>query len=154
MKVYLLILMLFGLPAVSQAQEISVERSLFGIQTGFSGIWAHNEAKLTNKWVLRSELGLDRNISGGDIYDNNYKAIGLLLSPVITLEPKWYYNLEKRNSRSKKISGNSGNFISLKASFNPDWVVVSNYENLNIINQLAVIPTWGIRRNLGEHFHF
>ena len=146
--------MTLGLHSISKAQEVSVEKSTFGIQTGFSGVWANNEAKLTNEFVLRSELGLDRNISGGDYYDNDYKSIGILLSPAVTLEPKWYYNLKKRNAESKSISGNSGNYISLKSSFNPDWVIVSKLQNLNLINQIALIPTWGIRRNLGEHFNF
>ncbi len=43
------------------------------------------------------------------------------MTPVITAEPRWYYNLNKRVSKSKNIEGNSGNFISLKTSYHPDW---------------------------------
>ena len=50
------------------AQNISVEKSVFGIQTGL-GIWVHNESRMSNKIALRSELGLGGAIWGGSIYD-------------------------------------------------------------------------------------
>ena len=136
--------------AKSQNQDVSVEKSTYGIQIGVLGIWVHNETKLSNQIVLRSEFGLDIGIFGGSFYPKT----GYILTPVITLEPKWYYNLEKRVSKSKNISGNSGNFISLKTSYSPDWFVISNYDNLRVVNQISIIPTWGIRRNIGNHFNY
>jgi len=136
--------------AKSQNQNISVENSTYGIQIGILGIWAHNETKLSDKIALRSEIGLDSGIFGGSFYPKT----GYVLTPVITLEPRWYYNLEKRASKSKNISGNSGNFVSLKTSYNPDWFVISNYDNLSVINQISIIPTWGIKRNIGNHFNY
>jgi hypothetical protein len=127
-----------------------VEKSTSGIQTGFLGIWAHNEAKLSNQIVLRSEVGFDSGIFGGSLYEGTK----FLFAPVITLEPKWYYNLNRRSSKSKNISGNSGNFVSLKASYNPDWFVISNYDDISVINQISIIPTWGVRRIIGKHFHY
>ena len=76
------------------------------------------------------------------------------MTPVFTVEPRWYYNLQKRNLKSKSTKNNSGNFIGIKTSFNPDWFVISNYEGIKIGNQVSVIPKWGIRRNLGSHFNF
>lgn len=132
------------------AQNVSVEKSVFGIQTGLLGIWAHNESRLSNTIALRSELGFDGAIWDGSIYDET----GFSLSPVLTLEPRFYYNLNKRNSKSKAITNNSGNFISLQTSFHPDWFVISNYEYGTIYNIISIIPTWGIRRNMGPHFNF
>jgi hypothetical protein len=73
---------------------------------------------------------------------------------VISLEPKWYYNLDKRSLKSKTISGNSGNFVSLKYSIQPDWFVLSRYKNIGRYDQIRIIPTWGIRRNPGNHFQY
>ncbi|MDO6389198.1 hypothetical protein Q4E40_03595 [Pontibacter sp. BT731] len=70
------------------------------------------------------------------------------------LEPKLYYNLDQRSLKSKDISGNSGNFFSLRTTYFPDWFVISNYDNINVLNQISVIPTWGIRRNIGAHFNY
>src|SRR5690606_15525894 len=109
MKTVLLTLALLSLALVSKAQDASVERSISGIQVGFLGIWAHNEARLSNKLALRSEAGFTSGIFGGSFYDKT----GFILTPMFFLEPKLYYNLNKRSLKSKEISGNSGNFISL-----------------------------------------
>ena len=131
------------------AQNASVEKSGFGIQTGFLGIWGHNESRLSNTIALRSELGFD----GGILLTDFYGRSGFLLAPVLTVEPRLYYNLNKRNSKSKDITNNSGTFISLKTSYHPDWFVISNYED-DIISDISFIPTWGIRRNIGTHFNY
>ena len=150
MKKTILTLALISLTLTVKSQNASVEKTVFGIQTGFLGIWVHNETKLTNQIALRSEIGFDSGIWGGDFYDK----MGFLMTPVITAEPRWYYNLNKRVSKSKRIDGNSGNFISLKTSYHPDWFVISNYDNINIISDISIVPTWGIRRNIGKHFNY
>ncbi len=150
MKNLILALIFFCFTLIAKSQTASVENSTFGIQTGFLGIWAHNEAKLSNQIVLRSELGFDSGIWGGSYYDKT----GYVFAPVITLEPRWYYNLNKRVKKDRRIDGNSGNFISLKTSYHPDWFVISNYGNISIVSDVVIIPTWGIRRNLGNHFTY
>lgn len=141
---------LCGMTLVAKSQTASVEKSTYGIQTGFLGIWAHNESKLSNSIALRTELGFDSGIWGGSFYDGT----GFLMTPVITLEPRLYYNLNKRVKKSRRIDGNSGNFISLKTSYHPDWFVISNTENVSVISDISIIPTWGIRRNVGKHFTY
>ncbi len=150
MRKILLTLTFCGLTLIAKSQIASVEQSTFGIQTGFLGIWAHNEKKLSNQIALRSELGFDTGVWGDDSND----GIGFLLAPVITLEPRWYYNLIKREIKSRRIDGNSGNFISLKTSYHPDWFVLSDYDNVSIISNISIVPTWGIRRNIGYHFTY
>ena len=132
------------------AQPTSVEQSVTGVQVGFLGVWLNNETKLSNSVALRAELGFDSTIWGGSYY----KRTGFLLTPVLTLEPRWYYNLNKRVEKSKRIDGNSGNFFSLKTSYHPDWFLISNYENQQIVSDVSIVPTWGIRRNIGNHFNY
>ncbi|UMB54921.1 hypothetical protein MKD41_05465 [Lutibacter sp. A64] len=148
MKKIIFTLVFCGLCFIVNSQTVSVEKSIYGIQSGFLGIWGHNESKLSNNIALRTELGLDAGIWGGDFYDNN----GFLMIPVLTLEPRLYYNLKKRVKKSRKIAGNSGNFISLKTSYHPSWFEISNYNNIKIVSDISVVPTWGIRRNIGNHF--
>ena len=151
MKKTILTLTLISLTFTVKSQNVSVEKSAFGIQAGLFGIWVNNETKLTNQIVLRSEIGFDSGIWGGDFYDK----IGFLMTPVITAEPRWYYNLNKRVSKSKRIDGNSGNFISIKTSFHPDWFVISSKNNIDVYNQLSIIPKWGLRRNIANsNFNF
>ena len=143
-------LSIFMFTIVTKAQNASVEKSTFGIQTGILGIWVHREVKLTNLIALRAELGMD----AGIWYGGFYPKTGYLITPVFTFEPRWYYNLEKRQSKSKSITGNSGNFLTIQTSYHPNWFTISNYDNAKILNQVSLIPTWGIRRNIGEHFTY
>lgn len=131
-----------------KAQDARVEKSVFGIQTGPVGLWVHNESRLSNSIALRSEVGLDANFWAG--YNNTDMLVGIVLS----IEPKWYYNLNKRKDKSKRIDGNSGNFVSLKTSYHPDLEVASSNENLKLVSDLSIVPTWGIRRNIGNHFNY
>lgn len=132
------------------AQNVSVEKSIYGIQTGLLGIWVHNESRLSNEFVFRTELGFDGGYRYSDFYDLNY----YVLAPVITAEPRWYYNLEKRNKKGKNTTKNSANFVGLKLSFHPDWFTISNEDNISITNQISFIPKWGIKRTLGDHFTY
>lgn len=150
MKHFLCTVIFCGLCIVANSQTASVEKSIYGIQTGFLGIWGHNESKLSNTIALRTEVGLDAGIWGGDYYDEN----GFLMIPVITLEPRLYYNLNKRVKKSRTIDGNSGNFISLKTSYHPSWFEISNYNTIKIVSDISLVPTWGIKRNLGNHFTY
>ncbi len=142
--------MFCGLTFIAKSQNSSVEKSTYGIQMGLLGVWAHQEVKLSDKIALRTEVGMDAGFWFGNFYPKN----GYLMTPVIMLEPRWYYNLDKRISKSKSISGNSGNFLTLQTSFHPNWFVISNYKNVEIANQISIIPTWGIKRNIGNHFTY
>lgn len=62
-------------------KDISVEKSVFGIQTGLLGIWAHNELKLSNQVALRSEVGL------GGLNTANIRPV-LALEPRLVLQSK------------------------------------------------------------------
>jgi hypothetical protein len=144
------LLLFCGITFVNQAQNASVEKSIYGIQTSLLGIYAHNESRLSNTIALRSEIGFDAVIWGGSFYDKT----GYAATPVFTVSPRWYYNLKRRARKSKRINGNSANFISLETSFRPDWFVISNYENISRVSNISIVPTWGIRRNIGKYFNY
>ncbi len=148
MRIFVLLLTFCGLNYIAQSQNVQAEKSVYGIQAGLLGVWAHREIRMSNSIALRAEVGMDAGIWGGTFYPET----GYLITPVFTVEPRWYYNLNKRNSKSKNIAGNSGNFLTLQASFHPNGFVISNYHGVEIVNQVSFIPTWGIRRVYGKHF--
>jgi hypothetical protein len=61
----------------SFAQNEGVERSLFNVQTGVLGTWINNGARLTKTIVLRTEIGLDAGVFGGEVRGN----VGFVLAP-------------------------------------------------------------------------
>ena len=147
--IIVLVIFLFSFSGL-KAQNASVEESLYGIQTGLLGIWGYNELKLADQFSFRSEIGLDGGLWGPSIDDSfNY-----LLIPVITLEPRWYYNIKKRSEKGKRTWNNGANFLSLETTLYPDLFVISNKSNISVANQIYFIPKWGIKRNIGKHFGF
>jgi len=73
------------------------------------------------------------------------------ISPLLALEPRWYYNLNERVEKGKRIDGNSGNYFSFRTSYH--FHDTSDTED-NDLNKILLAPTWGIRRNLGNHFNY
>ncbi len=151
MKKIVLILSLCGLTLIAKSQNTSVEKSTFGLQTGVLGTWIYNEARLSNSIALRTELGFDFGIWETTYYDDYDSPF--ILTPVIVVEPRFYYNLKKRSENSKRIDGNSGNFIALKTSYHPE-LAFFNTDDAPVVSDFAIIPTWGIRRNIGDHFNY
>jgi hypothetical protein len=138
------------LPFTVNCQINSVEKSQFGVQTGFLGLWLQNERKITSNVALRLEAGLDASFFGGLFYTET----GYVLAPVLTVEPRYYYNLGRRIRKGKKISNNSGNFLSIKSSYAPNLFTISNYDNVQKVQNISLIPTYGIRRHIGNHFNY
>jgi hypothetical protein len=135
----------------AQVEHKGVEKSIFNIQTGVLGTWVNNETKLTSSLTLRSEIGLDAGIFGGEMNGNT----GVFFTPVINFEPRWYYNIDKRENNRKNTTNNSANFFTTSISYHPDWFVISNKDNLYVTNQLSILPKWGIRRNIAKsNFNF
>lgn len=150
MKKNLFTLLLCGLTLIAKAQNASVEKSIFGIQTGLVGVWGHNEFKLSNQIALRSEIGFDAGLWGGSFYPKT----GYSATPVLRVEPRWYYNLNKRLSKSKSIKDNSANFLTIQTNYHPNWFVISNYKNVEVADQISIVPTWGIKRNIGKYLNY
>ena len=151
MKHLYLILSVILFPVTTEAQNnASVEKSINGVQTGFLGVWIHNETRLSNSIALRSEIGLDTGLFGGDYYKN----VNFILFPTLNLEPRFYYNLNKRFNNDQSILKNSGNFLSVKLNYTPNAFVISSIESVSIAENFSLIPKWGIKRTVGNHFTY
>jgi hypothetical protein len=152
----------FSLLFVSQASAqdqsnitpASVEKSIYGIQTGFLGAWLYNESRLNNEFALRSQVGFDFRIEGVGQFESagpNDDFYGILH---LSLEPRWYYNLNKRLKKGKNIDRNSGNFLAFLIAGNFDDVSFTNNDRIRTLDQIKFVPKWGIRRSLGKHISY
>lgn len=131
----------------------SVESSVYGIQIGLLGVSGYNETKLSNSIALRSELGLEM---GFNISNNPYgDDVKFILIPQIRIEPRWYYNLNKRVDKGHSISKNSGNFLTLSMNYLPNLFTIDNLDyDVEVAEAISFIPKWGIKRTYGKHFTF
>ncbi|QQS51118.1 MAG: hypothetical protein IPM71_16425 [Bacteroidota bacterium] len=148
-KLTFFIIAAFYLLLNAQTQQASIEERMFGVQAGFFGIWGNYEKKLSNTTTLKTEIGLDYGLW---LEANEY--LGYFFAPALIVEPRYYYSLQKRQAKSKRIDGNSSNYISLFLRHHPDWFVISNYNLGSVVPDLSVIPTWGIHRRIGKNFNF
>ena len=135
---------MFSQEITSKKEKVSVEKSILSIQTGYFGTWINYELKLHNQFALRTELGSEYRLKFA--IKQSFDSLKNQVS--IFLEPKYYFNLKKRESKNKNIKNNAGNYISLRI-------------NLNILNNLEIgefyfydlTPSFGIRRNITSHFN-
>lgn len=146
MKKYtLFLLLIFGGSMLAQEQVASVEKSVFNIQAGFVGVWLNHELRLHPKMALRTEAGLE------PMWSVN---AGTLWHPNLRLEPRYYYNLNKREARGYTTANNSGNFFAVAVNYRPDAVVFSNNKDLRAIESFSIVPKWGIRRTFAQNFNY
>ncbi len=145
------IILLFTINGFSQNKpDVSVEKSLYGVQVGFLGAWLHNEARLTNTIALRTEIGFQSGVFGGAAY----KTTNFILFPELSVSLRWYYNLDKRKSRNKTTLKNSANFLSIRFNYIPDTFVISNLDDISISQSIAIVPKWAIKRTIGTNFTY
>jgi hypothetical protein len=152
----LLIALSFTINISAQEQSTStgtVEKSMFNIQTGLVGFWASYEARLSDRWTLRTEAGLDL-----WAYETNESTpsgtkteTGTALVPSISLEPRWYYNIAKRNREGKHTVNNSANFITVAIEYYPDLFLIGSVpDDIYVPDQISIIPKWGMRRSIAN----
>lgn len=126
----------------------NIEKSITGVQLGLFGTELYNESRISKNFALRSGVGLNlANISGGD------GKTKYTINPFLSLQPKYYFNINKRAENGKNIKNNSANYFSVQMRYSPDWFNISN-DNLQLYDEISLIPTFGIRRNFGDRFNY
>lgn len=133
------------LSCIVNAQNASVEKSIFGIQIGGVGIWGHNEFRFSDQISIRTELG---------VYTEIQQGVGYYSAPELSISPRWYYNFNKRNQNKLDVSANSANFISLKTNFRSNVFEFSDYTGDSAQNSISMSAKWGVKRNLSKKFNF
>jgi hypothetical protein len=89
-------------------------------------------------------------LDGFGIGDDLYYA----LLPVVDVEPRLYYNLDRRAARGKRTSANQGNFVSLQIKTVLPLGIVSDIHRPRIVGQTILSPMWGMRRVWGRGWLF
>jgi len=150
-KLLLLILSVSAINFYSQDSDqsdingASVDKSVFEIVLGTDMVLFTNaaialETKLANRGALRTELGVWAGTWRSDDGTQDF-----IFVPKIQVEPRWYYNIEKRKSNGKEISKNSANFLTPSIS-----IATHDFKTMVLCYSLK----WGMRRVVSEHFNY
>ena len=142
-KIVLCVLILCCASWVKAQEYIGVNRSIWEIQGTILGTYLHNESRLAKSITLRTEVGLDM----GEWYDSHgtYNT-SFVIVPALTLEPRYYYNLNKRHAKSKRIDNNSGNFLAFKIECR-SGIIPNDKSITNTHGDISFTPMWGLRRH-------
>lgn len=92
-------------------------------------------------------LGLDMNS------DNEFSFTTKdyhLITGDLAVEPRFYYNLQKRHRNGKRTLGNSGGYLSLNVGYSFPIAITNGWKAASIF---TITPFWGFRR-VWRHFQF
>ena len=149
-KVIFLFALLMSISFAKAQQQPSVERSISGVQLGIPTLRVYYEVRLSNNFSLRAEAGVN---SAFWWYHTLFEeGFSFVFFPEFSIQPRWYYNLNRRNERGRDISNNAANFIKINTIIAPDWMIGGDEDTF--VGSVAFIPTWGIRRNIGNRFEY
>lgn len=137
-KTLVIICMTFSMLGIAQNDATSVKGQMFKAKLFMPGI--EYEIGLTQKTSLNLAIGTGLSVIGGSNRDTEFGVF-----PVFGGSYRYYYNFEKRASKNKKTSFNSGNYLALVSSFTSTEPIIGDIE-ANIDYSLAVGPVWGLQR--------
>lgn len=149
MKISTLIIFLLFVTSSAWSQDVDggLEKRMFGAQVGLWGIYGHYEYQVSQNSTLRSEAGLDLSLSGSG---NDWYYF---LAPMLALEPRWYYSMNRRVTNGRNTQNNSANYCSVQLRFHPEMAIITNAGSGQVVPDLSIIPNWGLRRSFGQHLN-
>lgn len=91
--------------------------------------------------IGRAGLGSGMEWTNSDFY--------YTINPVLSAEPRWYYNFNRRVGMGRSTEGNAGSFLSLEYRYLFPSVASNGAERAYPV---YLTPTWGMRRVYGGHW--
>lgn len=138
-----------------EVEKVSVEKNLYGVQLGLVSTSFYYETQLQRKITLRAEIGLVLGYATRDYEDPAIEdESSTLIVPYVTLEPRWYYGLDRRKRLGKKTYNNSSNYVSLATSYMSNKTPIMNNGDFDVVSAITVVPKYGIRRAFAKHFNY
>jgi hypothetical protein len=134
---------------ISFSQENRNTEDIFGIKVGLIGGWINYEKALNKNLTINGEIGYE----GGFLKGINSK-VDYVFTTIFSVEPRYYYNFEKRQNKGKKTDNNSANYISSEFFYVSDLLSSTNRENLGVNKSFGIIPKYGLRRTISGNLSF
>jgi hypothetical protein len=137
------------------AQEVSVEKNLYGVYFGLLTSGFQYETRLDRKITLMSEVGLTIAMSTKEYNNPEIKdQTTTIFAPYLALEPRWYYGLDRRHRLGRNIKNNSSNYVSLLTSYISSKTPVIKNGDFDINPAIFLVPKYGIRRSFAKNFNY
>lgn len=127
--------------------------SISTVKVGLLGSWLAYEQPVTDKILINAEIGYEFGIY------RNFLSNGtqFLATSTLSIEPRYYYNLEKRAAAGKNNSLNAGGYLAIEIQAAPDWGTYStdsSISDVSIRKSALILPKIGLKRALGKYVTF
>lgn len=136
--------------SISCLAQTSELQSLGSFKVGLIGAWISYEKPLNEKWLIHTEIGQE----GGVFSNSSSSGAQFVAANSLSLEPRFYYNRDKRENAGKNMMSNSGNYLALEIQYISDWLTISSEGNVIINPTTSFIPKIGMRRAIGKSMTF
>lgn len=137
------------------AQEVSVDKKLYGVYFGLLNSGFQYETRLDRKITLMSEVGITLAMSTKESNNPEIKdQTTTIFAPYLALEPRWYYGLDRRHRLGRNIKNNSSNYVSLLTSYISSKTPVIKNGDFDITPAIFLVPKFGIRRSFAKNFNY
>ncbi len=130
--------------SITAQDRPGVEKNLFSVSFLLPGI--EYETRASNNTTVSLRLGTGFGYAAGMSRET---AFGVYLN--LRGQYRYFYNLEKRLGKEKKISDNSGNYFGLHSAFSSGNPVIGDLETIADFNG-QVGPVWGLQRVYNSGF--
>ena len=132
-----------------EEKEPELETTINSIKISYIGLNLSNEIRLARKLSLNTNLQVSPSSLRSNGADHSY-----VVYPDFNLETRWYTNLDRRAAKGKRIEGNTGNAWSLRATYSPDLLLLTNQNYIVKSSLLSIGPSYTIRRTFWKNFNF
>lgn len=144
-KYFLTLLGLITILNMQAQDKPAVEKNQFKINALLPGVVF--EHGFDDKNTLYSELSL-----GFGYRKSSFSGSAWTFYPSINEQFRHYYNLQKRASKGKVTSHNSGGFLAMAAFYN--FKSISTNESVSSTNaSFTIAPVWGFQRTYKGNFN-
>ncbi len=143
--------------ALVKGESASVDDNLIKAETFFPNIIGVSyEKKLGQHISLYNMVGLMGYYGGGTFAQAKYGANPYyVLTPQITVQPRFYHNLSKRAASDKNTKYNSANYIGFSARVYHEGLFITNAENIPKGSAIFdLILSYGLQRNFLKRLNF
>lgn len=162
MKKYILTFVcLFQLAMFAQTSDtetnVSIAQAVNSARISLLAPAVAGEFKVGKNTTLMPSIALGLNTVSIELPGTTRNLTGIAFAPTFSVEPRYYYNFEKRQKKGKRTNGNSANYIEAMVTYLPSTRGYLYDEGEKYVNYKFSFPTrmsvaslWGINRKLGK----
>ncbi|HBL76523.1 MAG: hypothetical protein A2W90_00440 [Bacteroidetes bacterium GWF2_42_66] len=158
MKTFSLVLLLCAITSLVNAQDIRYKTTRTSKYSPELSEELHKISILPLGYAYERKIAEEFTIEAGvdfsfDIYyaeTDDLDQNALVVNPTIHLEPRYYYNLERRYQRGRNVSFNAASYLGVYSELRMNPLIEENNGFWPVYDRFKIGPAWGIQRNLGR----